>query len=153
PLRHTHEAAAVNFAALSKDGRLITAAGTPGDPAARWARDLRPDGRPVQDLVRLTEGLAGRRTEGGGNLGPLDAGELSAAWPRVRAKHGKDFVPSAERVQAWERRGAGECEGRKLWAGAVQHLNRLLEGTSASVDLYGRRARVHGELQQWERAL
>jgi tetratricopeptide (TPR) repeat protein len=40
-----------------------------------------------------------------------------------------------------------------LWAGAVQHLDRLLEGAPASGDLYARRARAHGELRRWERAL
>jgi tetratricopeptide (TPR) repeat protein len=152
-LRHTYEAAVVNFAALGKDGRLVTAAGTPGDPAARWARELRPDGRPVQELVRLAEVLAGRRAEDGAGLVPLDAGKLGAVWRDLRSRHANDFTPSADRARAWERRGADECEGRKLWAGAVRHLDRLLGGVSASGDLYARRARAHGELRQWERAL
>jgi tetratricopeptide (TPR) repeat protein len=112
----------------------------------------------VQDLVRLAEVLAGRRVEGGAGLVPLDAGELSAAWRDLRSRYAKDFTASAERGRAWERRGAAECEGRKLWAGAVRHLGRLLVQTGETPvppagNLYARRARAHGELRQWEGAL
>jgi tetratricopeptide (TPR) repeat protein len=152
PLRHGPEDQAISFAALEPGGRLVTAVGTPGDPAGRWERTLRSDGRPLEDLEKLAEVLAGRRTEAGGESIPLESRDLASAWQTLRQKYAADFTPGEERVRAWEVRGARECETRGLAQGAADHLGRLIESSTAPGDLYARRARAHAELRQWEKA-
>jgi WD40 repeat protein/serine/threonine protein kinase/tetratricopeptide (TPR) repeat protein len=150
-LPHGRAGGAIHFASLA-GGRLVTAVGTPGDPAGRWERTLRPDDRPLADLEQLAGVCAAVRVDAGGNSLPLDGKEAAAAWQALRQKYPADWAAGEERVRAWERRAAGECEARGLWQGAIGQLGRLLEA-SPSADLYGRRARAHAELRQWEPAL
>jgi tetratricopeptide (TPR) repeat protein len=149
-LPHGRAGGAIHFASLEA-GRLVTALGTPGDPAARWERTLRPDDRPLEDLERLAGVYAAARVDAGGTSVPLDGKEAASAWQALREKYPADWASGEERVRAWERRAAGECESRGLWQGAVAHLGRLLEA-APSADLYARRARAHAESRQWEAA-
>jgi eukaryotic-like serine/threonine-protein kinase len=145
PLRHCHEDRDVTLVTLDGEGKLVTA-----DAAGvRWARDLRPDARPVSELVRLAQVLAGRRlSEEGGGTVPYEARDLRAAWAELEGKYGGEFSPPRARLLAWAARGAAECEARGLWAGAVLHLTRLVE-ESGGADLYVRRAHALAELGRW----
>jgi tetratricopeptide (TPR) repeat protein len=104
---------------------------------------LRPDGRPLSDLEHLAGVLSGQQADGK---------ESAAAWQALRDKYGAEFKPNEDRVQAWEVRGAEECESRGLWHGAVAHLDRLIEGTRTPGELYARRAQAHTELRHGEQA-
>jgi WD40 repeat protein len=139
---HSHAESAVHFAALGA-GRLVTAAGTPGDPAGRWERPLRPDDRPLPDLESLARLLAGRRVGGDGNSVPYEGKDLAPAWQALREKYPAEWSPAAERVGAWERRGAEECEERRLWQGAAAHLGRLIEQSPAGRPVRPPRAGLH----------
>ncbi len=151
PLRHTRDDRPVTFLALEAGGRLVAAGGLPGDPSDRWARVLRPDGRPVEELEMLARLLSCERSAPGG---PLPAGpeEVGAAWKALRDKAAGDFAAPKERLLAWGRRGAAECEGRGDWGGAVLHLGRLL-AAAPSGELYARRARALAQQRGWDRAL
>jgi WD40 repeat protein len=82
----------VVWASLSTDGRRLTARGKSG-AASVW--DLSPDGRPVEDLHRLTQLLSGQGLDGrSGGLEPIDDASLRDAWPKIRAKYPQEFTPS-----------------------------------------------------------
>ncbi len=149
-LPHGRSGETIHFAALD-GGRLVTAVGSPGDPAGRWERTLRPDDRPVPDLEQLADVYSAARVDAGGCSHPLDGKEAASAWQALREKHAADGAAGEERVRAWERRAADECQARGLWQGAILHLGRLLD-VSPSGDLYARRARAHAELRHWEPA-
>jgi WD40 repeat protein len=79
-------------ASLSADGRRLVARARGG---AAWVWDLSPDDRPVDDLVSLTQILAGQAVDGAsGGLVPLELGSLRNAWPGLRAKYPREFGPS-----------------------------------------------------------
>ncbi len=79
-------------ASLSADGRRLTARGRNG---AAWVWDLSPDGRPVDDLLSLTQILAGQAVDGSsGGLVPLEPGNLRDTWPGLRARYPQEFSAS-----------------------------------------------------------
>jgi WD40 repeat protein len=82
----------VTFAGLSPDGGRLVACARNG--AGRvW--DLRPDPRPVEDLVRLTQRLSGQSLDGpSGGLESRHYG-LRGAWPDLRARYPQEFTLSA----------------------------------------------------------
>jgi WD40 repeat protein/tetratricopeptide (TPR) repeat protein len=166
PLRHR---TAVSLAAFSGDGkRIVTvaadgvrvweaASGEPISPLIRGGNAVAnasgsfAEERPVAELRSTAEVLSAERMTDAGEPTPLDRVELSKAWQDVQKKHGKDFSPSSQRLAAWHRRGAAECEEQHLWVGALRHLDYLVS-TGASPDLYGRRGRADLELKHWEAA-
>jgi WD40 repeat protein/tetratricopeptide (TPR) repeat protein len=125
------------------------AAGSP--PLGRWLRDFRAEDRPVAELARVAKVLNAERMTDSGETAPLDRTELSKEWQDVHTKYGKGFAPSPQRLAAWHRAGAEECEHQHLSMGALQHLNYLIS-TEASADLYARRGRANLELKHWEAA-
>jgi WD40 repeat protein/tetratricopeptide (TPR) repeat protein len=142
---------ALTSISLGAEGRLVSATGLPGDPRGRQVRDLKPDTRSVEDLERLALVLAGHHLED--RTGATEgAAELTKTWQAVRIKNLADFTVPTERLQAWERSGAEECEQGRLWPGAVQHLTRLIEYEPTREDLRIRRARAYASLRQWEAA-
>jgi WD40 repeat protein/tetratricopeptide (TPR) repeat protein len=151
PLRHTRAGRPVTFLALEVGGRLVAAGGLPGDPSDRWARVLRPDDRPVEELELLARLLSGERAGPGGPV-PVGPEEVGAAWKALQDKSAGDFAPPKERLRAWEWRAVAECEGRGAWGGAVLHLGRLI-AAAPSGDLYARRARALSAQRRWDRAL
>jgi eukaryotic-like serine/threonine-protein kinase len=74
---------------FSPDGRrLVTAAKS---RARVW--DLRPDSRPLLDLVRLVQLSAGQHTHAqSGNLVPLERGRLRRMWEELSARYPEEFA-------------------------------------------------------------
>jgi WD40 repeat protein/tetratricopeptide (TPR) repeat protein len=142
---------AIRGVTLGRDGRLVLALGVPGDPSGKWVRDLKADARPVADLLLLAEVIGGERFNDAADVVPFEGADLDKGWQAAKEKYGKDFAPAAERAAAWHRRGAEECEQRRLWLGAVKHLDRLI-ATGATADLHARRARANAGLERWEAA-
>jgi WD40 repeat protein len=68
-----------------KESHRLTATGySPTGERVVW--DLRPEGRPAQDLVLLARLWAARRVEGSGGLGPLERAAARDAWQVLRRK-------------------------------------------------------------------
>ncbi|MGH7172504.1 MAG: beta-propeller domain-containing protein, partial [Gemmataceae bacterium] len=171
-LRHH---AAIARADFSRDGkRIVTlaadglrvwdaASGEPIGPVVKHHSDptrdqgnaatlaFPADERPAADLLRVAEVLSAQRAADAGEMAPLDRAELSKAWLNVRKKYEKDFTASRDRVAAWHRRGAEECERRQLWSGALRHLDYLIIA-GPSPDLHARRGRANSEMQGWQAA-
>jgi WD40 repeat protein len=114
PLVQAHPGQTIHDAALDRTGKLVTAAGEPGDPAGRWERTVRPDGRPLDALDQLAVVLAGRRADPAGLLTAADPQQLASAWQALKDKAAADFTPAPERVRAWDQRTANECAARGL---------------------------------------
>jgi WD40 repeat protein len=146
-LLHSRQAGEVTDMALSKAGALTSEAG----PGTRWTRTLAAEGRSDADLADLARVLSGREESVPGRLAPVGVGELESAWDHLQARHAGDFDPPRKRLLAWAKRGARECEARGLWAGAVRHLDVLLQ-EGATPPLYARRAKARAEMGQYEGA-
>jgi WD40 repeat protein len=59
-----------------------------------YAWDLTPDPRPADDLVRLTQLLAGQAVDSpSGGLEPIEPARLRDTWPRLRALYPQEFTP------------------------------------------------------------
>ena len=58
--------------------------GSPSSGTNTWAWDWRGDDRPVEDLVRLTQLLSGRRMDGVSGVVPLDRAQLKDIWERLK---------------------------------------------------------------------
>lgn len=170
PLRHR---SAVALAAFSDDGKQVVTEAADGvrlwdatsgealtpllrarsisDGKAALASGSFAEGRPVAELLRVAEVLSAERLTDAGELAPLDRVELGKAWQDVQRKFGKEFAASPQRLAAWHRRGAAECEDQHLWLGALRHLDYLVTA-GASADLYARRGRANRELGRWQAA-
>jgi hypothetical protein len=83
-----------------------------GDVVARWSPDsqfvlrgakydLRPDQRPVEDLVKIAQLYAGKRLDEQGNAAPLATAELEGLWNELRAKYPDEFIVRPEALMAW----------------------------------------------------
>jgi len=56
--------------------------------------DIRPDSRPVADLLLLARFLSGRKIHAAsGNFVPFDRGDLRQSWPQLRARFPAEFGP------------------------------------------------------------
>jgi len=168
PLRHRAAIARADFSADGK--RIVTTAGdglrvwdaASGEPIGPLVRrhSQQPsdresgafaDTRLVADLLHVSEVLSAQRIADAGEMAPLDRAELSKAWQDVRKKYDKEFTAARDRVVAWHRRGAEECEGRQLWNGVLRHLDYLIV-VAPSSDLHARRGRANVELRRWDAA-
>ncbi len=80
PLDHgTGQTQIVHHAAFGPDGRSVVTAGA---TALIW--DLRPDGRPVEDLMSLARVLSGHVLHDTGGLMPLEPARLLEDWRKIR---------------------------------------------------------------------
>jgi eukaryotic-like serine/threonine-protein kinase len=88
PLRHRSGVQDVGF---SPDGRRMVTGGA--DRVARiW--ELPPEDRPVEDLLAVTQLLAGGEIDAGGCFVPLQAGALHHIWETLRTKYPRAFSSS-----------------------------------------------------------
>ena len=134
---------------FDKDGRLLTAS---RGPYEEWAWDLRPDGRPVEQLVFLARAYAGMQVDDTGGYVPTDLpGALKALADRYPTPPTK---PSPQEEADWDERQAAECEKAGRWFGAAWHLDRLIRGEGAEKGpLYARRGEAYRRLERWADAL
>jgi WD40 repeat protein/tetratricopeptide (TPR) repeat protein len=148
PLRHSLDDRAITLLALSKTGALTTEAG----PGTRWTRALLGDARAENDLADLARVISGREEASAGQLVPVTVRDLESAWDHLAGRYPREFEPSRDRVRAWARRGAAECEVRELWAGALHHLD-VLVADSPDAALYGRRGKARLQVREYDGAL
>jgi WD40 repeat protein/tetratricopeptide (TPR) repeat protein len=147
-LRHSLDGGAVTSMSLSKAGELTTMPG----PATRWTNRLVGETRAESDLEELARVVSGREEAGPGQLAPVAVHDLESAWDHLAARYAAEFDPPRARLRAWAQRGAGECEARELWTGALRHLDVLLQ-ESADAALFARRGKARLRLRQLEGAL
>jgi tetratricopeptide (TPR) repeat protein len=135
---------------FSSDGRRVLTYGR-GDPVR--IRDLLPEGRSVEELLLLSELLAGRRIDSkGGGLAPVGVERLRSAWQALRARPGPGPGPSAEEVLAWHRGEARACQEVRQWTAARAHLDALITAEPAHWGLRVSRGHAQAESGHWERA-
>jgi hypothetical protein len=109
----------VLHASFSLDGRRLV---TASQDQTAWMWSLPRDDRPVEDLVRLAELLAGSRLDDQGGTVPLDRETWFATWQSLRSKYPDQFVSTPEEIRAWHREEAEACARAKLWRGVLMHL-------------------------------
>jgi tetratricopeptide (TPR) repeat protein len=145
--------APVRFLAFDKDGRLTASHGQPGDLRARQTLSIDAEGRAADDLAQLGIVLTGHRLDGTGTLTAAQLADARNAWDALRAKKSKEFAPSPQRLLAWHRRGADECEQSKNWSGVLRHVERLAELEPKQTEHRARRARAFVALGRWSDAV
>jgi eukaryotic-like serine/threonine-protein kinase len=86
----------VVWVGLAADGRRLAVHCKNGH-AYLFAWDLTPDPRPADDLVRLTQLLAGQTVDSqSGGFEPIEPARLRDAWPRLRAIYPQQFAPKSD---------------------------------------------------------
>jgi WD40 repeat protein/tRNA A-37 threonylcarbamoyl transferase component Bud32 len=110
------------------------------------------DDRPAADLLELAQLLAGYRLDQQGGQSPLDMETWHTAWTRLRERYPADFQSSLEGIRAWHQEEADACAAADLWAGALVHLDRLIEADPGNPNLRSSRGNAHAELGHWSEA-
>jgi WD40 repeat protein len=64
---------------------------SPDQKTVTW--NLRPDDRPIADLINLAHVLAGKKIDASRGLLPLDPESLSQSWESLRKKYPADLGP------------------------------------------------------------
>jgi tetratricopeptide (TPR) repeat protein len=114
--------------------------------------NLTPDERPAQDFQQLALAYTGQHLDAAGGIAPAEGKEIEQAFQALRPKYPHDFTPAEQRVAAWHRRGALECEQSKLWSGALVHLTELIRREPTHWQHLAQRAKILGEMGRWEEA-
>jgi WD40 repeat protein len=124
PLAHP---AVVRFAGFSSDGNeLVTANNKSGQV---WWWDLRPDARPLEDLLSLSQLLAGFQSAASKSPSLRAPAERRRVWDRLRHGYPDDVSASPEEILAWHSRWAELSRKQRHWAAAVFHLNQLVRSS------------------------
>ncbi len=141
PLRH---AVALGFVNFLPDGRHVIA-GNPSGNIWRWI--LPVDERPPEDLRRLAKILSAVPTSLSFNSRAFEPESLKPLFTELKTKYPEQFSASSDEVVAWHEFEAGQCEGGKLWRGAIFHLEHLLAEKPDDPSLAKRleRARTYAE--------
>jgi tetratricopeptide (TPR) repeat protein len=132
----------VRLLAFNKDGGLTASYGRPGEVRARRTLSIDAENRSADDLAQLGIALTGHRLDATGTLTPAQLADARNAWDALRAKKSKELDSSPERLLAWHRRGADECEQNKNWAGVLRNVERLAELEPKNAAHRARRART-----------
>src|SRR5207302_2553703 len=114
--------------------------------------DLPTDPRPVADLRRLAQCLAGSRIDALAGSVPLEPAAARREEQALRAKYPADFAASPAQALAWHAREAVDAEEAREWAAALPHLDALLAAQPTGAGLRERRGSAHAELGHWEAA-
>jgi eukaryotic-like serine/threonine-protein kinase len=102
-----YHAGLVHTAAFDRDGlHVITISGNA--LVRRWPLDLKPDRRPVTELVNQSHLLDGHYIDTTGGFMPLEPSAFHADWQRLRSKYPADFTVSEQEARAWQDRIAAE---------------------------------------------
>jgi WD40 repeat protein len=120
PLLHPPGLQSVGFSA---DGaRLVTADGS----GRVWCWDLRPDARPIEDLLLEAQLLTGFQISNSKLLTPRTAQERRAVWQKLRSAYSNDFTTSRDEVFDWHSGCLQYSRSERRWPSAAFHLLRLV---------------------------
>jgi tetratricopeptide (TPR) repeat protein len=118
----------------------------------RNAWDLRPNNRPLSDLVLLTQLITEHQLDATGARVPVQRATLEKISQTLPEKYPQDFSLPARRILAWHRGETVQCAEANQCLAAVFHLDRLLNAEPTNESLYLRRGQVHGESGEWDNA-
>jgi tetratricopeptide (TPR) repeat protein len=113
--------------------------------------DLSPEGRPVEELVLLSEVLSGNRIDATGGLAEAPE-RFETAWRDLRTRYPHSMVLAAEPVLAWHRSEAQAGAAAGLWASALAHLDALVAAEPTQWALHAWRGSVCAELGRLDEA-
>jgi WD40 repeat protein/tetratricopeptide (TPR) repeat protein len=143
--------------------RLITGAAVSADGArlliwgadhAVSVRDVAPDDRPAEKLVRLGQMLSARRLDAVGNIGAVSREDWLGAWRDLRPTFPDRFGPAeTAQVLAWHHTGAFQSELAQQWFAAALHLDPVLAAEPERSSLWRRRGKARLELERHEDAV
>ncbi|MCI0465077.1 MAG: protein kinase [Gemmataceae bacterium] len=139
----------VCHAEFRPDSRQVVLANKGG-----WAEvwELPRDERPVEDLVRFAQLLAGHRIDETGRLVPVSAATLQQTWQSLLAKYASSFVAPPAAIAAWHRLEAERCIRVSRWSEVLAHTHRVLAAGSGCAHDWFERGRAHAQLRQWRKA-
>jgi tetratricopeptide (TPR) repeat protein len=140
----------IHDARFSRDGRRLVTT-TPWDGGA-LVGDLKPDDRPLEDLVRMAEVLSGARVDTTGAAVPIATSKLQEAYEALVRKDQNAFTARREQLLGWHHQQALACEAAGAWEAALVHLHRLIEAGPSIEALSLRRGLAHAELGHWQEA-
>jgi WD40 repeat protein/tetratricopeptide (TPR) repeat protein len=127
--------------------------------------DLSADRRPVDDLLRLTQVLGGRRVNSSGMMQFVTPKDYEDGWRALRARSPADWAQELPDGLAWHRQQLRACGfGRKPWyadardpvrAGfaAVCHLDPLIAAGQGTAEDIAARGLAHSTLGHWDRVV
>jgi WD40 repeat protein/serine/threonine protein kinase len=134
---------AVLDARFSPDGRrVVTTSGVGG----ALLRDLEPDARSLDDLIRMAALLSGTRLDDTGAAVPISTSELKEAHAALLCNDPRAFATSPAQVLGWHHQQALTCEKDLAWDAALVHLNHLVEAQPEVEALRFRRGIAHAFL-------
>ena len=145
PLKHQ---GGMRFAGFSSHGYELVTANSSG---RIWRWDLHPEQRSIDDLRLLSQLLTGFQNTSSKLLNPLTEGEQQRVWKRLRGAYPVDVEVSQEEVQAWHSRCAEFSLKHQHWAGAVFHLNHLVQSCPQDVALLDQLKQARNSLSEEER--
>jgi WD40 repeat protein/serine/threonine protein kinase/tetratricopeptide (TPR) repeat protein len=146
PLKHNGP---VYHASFSPNGRRVLTASQDG-MARVWA--FSPDERPAADLLLLAEFLATNRLDEQGGQVPLEHQSWMKAWNTLRAQYPAQFDCTPAEIAAWHREEAKACADAGLFAGAMLHLDYLIEADPGNRLYRTSRGQAHAGLAHWAAA-
>ncbi|PYK63827.1 MAG: hypothetical protein DME21_01705 [Verrucomicrobia bacterium] len=117
PLKHP---GVLQFVRYSADGYTLITANESGQI---WRWDLRPDLRPSEDILLLSQLLSGAQSTASPGPGTLE--ERRGVWRSLRSAYPDDFAVSQEEVLGWHSRYARVSQTAQHWAAVVFHLSHL----------------------------
>jgi len=89
-----------------------------------WIWKIKPDPRPLEDLVLIAEILNGKRPPA--NLSAPSPETVYSRWRKMKAKYPEEFATSHEKIVAWHRKQAALSKEDKQWAAALFHYRQLM---------------------------
>jgi WD40 repeat protein/serine/threonine protein kinase len=114
--------------------------------------DLSPDPRPVEDLQKLAQVLAGQELGEKGSLDFLPPKELLKEWQLLHKKYPESFARSAAEVKAWLEQRARDCLADRHWFAALMFLNELVAREPGRGEHLRDRGIAHLNLLHWFQA-
>jgi tetratricopeptide (TPR) repeat protein len=114
--------------------------------------DLAIDRRPVAELRRLAQWLAGYRLDA--RALPVTPGSMEAAREGQWLREGSpaEFAASPRQIFAWHEVEAAQAERSQRWAAALPLLDALIAAQPSWRTLHARRGRAHAQLGHWNMA-
>ncbi|HEY7155561.1 MAG TPA: protein kinase, partial [Gemmataceae bacterium] len=112
------------------------------------------DDRPLEDLLKLTNLLAGHQLDAHGGLVPLTQDDSRQLWQDLYGKYPQDFHFTAPDLPSLHLQKAKQFSTSRQWTNAIHHYDKAIELGAKNPDVVWQgRAMAFAQLQQWDKAL